>query len=61
MRNPEKWSGPTGVSNLIITSMDVTSDESVQACVNLIEKTEGRGVDIVINNAGKKCEIFLKL
>ncbi len=38
---------------LIPTSMDVTSDESVTACISKVSKeNDGRPVDIVINNAG---------
>ena len=39
--------------NLIPTTMDVTSDESVTACIAEVSKdNDGRPVDIVINNAG---------
>ena len=51
MRNPEKWDQPKK-DNLVISAMDVTSEDSVNAAVNLVEKMEGRGIDIVVNNAG---------
>ena len=39
--------------NLIPAAMDVTSDESVTACIAKVSKdNDGRPVDIVINNAG---------
>lgn len=53
MRNPDKWDGPADDLNLIPTALDVTSDESVAACVaKVMNDNNGRPVDIVINNAG---------
>ena len=51
MRNPEKWDQPPQ-DNLVVSAMDVSSEDSVNDAVNLIEKMEGRGIDIIVNNAG---------
>ena len=52
MRDVSKWDGPQNQENLIIASLDVTSEESVMKAVQELESREGRGASIVINNAG---------
>ena len=47
----EKQAG-VAVENIVVKSMDVTSDVSVNACVkDILDETGGR-LDIIINNAG---------
>ena len=52
MRDISKWNGPVNQENLIVTALDVSSEQSVNAAVAELESKEGRGVSIVINNAG---------
>lgn len=57
MRDTSKWSLPDNASNkiisenLVVASLDVTSDTSVETFRQLVLEAEGK-VDVVINNAG---------
>lgn len=50
MRNVEDWDLPVQ-DNIVILSMDVTSDDSVNKAVDKMIELEGH-IDIVVNNAG---------
>jgi NADP-dependent 3-hydroxy acid dehydrogenase YdfG len=50
MRNIADWDQPAQ-DNIIISQMDVTSEESVQKAVDAMIAEEGH-IDIVVNNAG---------
>lgn len=50
MRDPSVWDLPAQ-DNIVVSSMDVTSDDSVQRAVGAMIDAEGH-IDIVVNNAG---------
>ena len=50
MRNVMDWDQPVQ-KNIVVATMDVTSDESVQKAVDKMISAEGH-IDIVVNNAG---------
>jgi NAD(P)-dependent dehydrogenase (short-subunit alcohol dehydrogenase family) len=50
MRNPMAWEHPKQ-DNIIVTKLDVTSDEDVSSVVKSILEVEGK-IDILVNNAG---------
>lgn len=51
MRDPSAWENITAPSNVVVTQLDVTSDDSVTTAVTRILKEDGK-IDIVVNNAG---------
>jgi NAD(P)-dependent dehydrogenase (short-subunit alcohol dehydrogenase family) len=51
MRSPERETELTGKKNILVTELEVTDEESIQAAVNLGLQQFGK-IDAVINNAG---------
>lgn len=51
MRDTSAWKDVDVPSNVAVTQLDVTSDDSVTRAVNLILQTDTK-IDIVVNNAG---------
>ena len=44
----------TSVANATLLTLDVTSSESISACVTAVkEKTGGQGLDVLVNNSGR--------
>jgi 1-acylglycerone phosphate reductase len=53
VRNPSKASTLSSLPNIVIITLDVTSKDSIANAVETIqEQTGGRGLDVLINNAG---------
>ncbi len=53
IRNPAKASDITALPNVTILPLDVTSKDSIQKAVDTVKtETDGRGLDVLINNAG---------
>jgi 1-acylglycerone phosphate reductase len=53
VRNPSKASALSSLPNVVILTLDVTSQDSIVSAAKIIqEQTGGCGLDILINNAG---------
>jgi len=53
VRNPSKASDIASLLNVTILQLDVTSKDSIQKAVDTVKaETHGRGLDVLINNAG---------
>ncbi len=51
MRNPDAGKDLAALDNMMVTRLDVTDDESIQASVTAATERFG-GVDVLVNNAG---------
>ena len=59
MRNVSKWDLKPN-PNIVVTQMDVTSDNDVNGVVNRLIEEEGQ-IDILVNNAGYGLNACLEL
>lgn len=60
VRNPQKAAHLASLPNVSILELDVTSSASIAAAVEAVRaKTEGRGLDFLVNNSGSGYSIPL--
>jgi 1-acylglycerone phosphate reductase len=53
VRDPARASSLASLSSVTLVTLDVTSKASIDAAVQLVEQaTDGRGLDVLVNNAG---------
>lgn len=59
LRDPAKAKSLEHVEGIEISTLDVTKNESIQQCVQQIEKKTGGTLDVLVNNAGADCTMPL--